>query len=277
MSDSSPELRGRRVLRARYLLRILPQPAERPPADLFFAGQIGLPVMDRFEVIRKGAGVNQNRAFGNLRFRFDAVRRMEAAAGGPRRVQNLDPAQTAAAIIRAPVLTEEHALCTAFLNVRLTHFLSAPLFARAQHDYTNSTGAADIGTAQGLEGKGMDKVCLQGIGVYGHHGYSDEEREVGQTLEVDVEIRLDLRHAGRTDNLEYTVDYSSVYATVYETVSGGRHKLLEHLAEDLARQILSAEPAASILVRVRKPNPPVGGICAFSYVEIERTREDLNA
>jgi len=31
----------------------------------------------------------------------------------------------------------------------------------------------------------MDRIFLSGMKIYGHHGYTPEEREIGQALEVD--------------------------------------------------------------------------------------------
>ncbi len=122
----------------------------------------------------------------------------------------------------------------------------------------------------------MDKVYLEGIRVYGHHGHSDEEQLVGQVLEVDVELRLDLRLAGRTDQLEHTTDYQEVFSIVSETVSGGTHRLLENLASDIALQVLNATRVDEVLVRVDKPQPPVGGVCRRSGVEIVRRHTDFD-
>lgn len=121
----------------------------------------------------------------------------------------------------------------------------------------------------------MDRIFLSGIRVFGSHGLTDEERSVGQVLEVDVELRMDLRHAGRTDVLEHTADWTDVYSIAREAVEGGSHRLLESLAADLARQLLDATRADEVLVRVTKPHPPVGGVCDRSGVEIVRTHSDF--
>lgn len=120
----------------------------------------------------------------------------------------------------------------------------------------------------------MDRIFLSGIKVFGFHGLTEEERALGQVLEVDVELRMDLRHAGRTDVIEHTADWTAVFALAQETVAGGSHHLLESLAHDLARQLLDSTRADEVMVRVTKPYPPVGGICNKCGVEVVRTHSD---
>lgn len=107
----------------------------------------------------------------------------------------------------------------------------------------------------------------------GHHGVSDAERAAPQPFEVDVDIVLDLRPAGRSDDLERTVDYSAVFALVAGIVERGSFHLLEAMAEAIAGAILAKQPpAAAVVVRVRKMRPPIDGALAWAGVEIRRAR-----
>lgn len=101
-----------------------------------------------------------------------------------------------------------------------------------------------------------------------------QERTLGQTFEVDVEIMCCLRLAGASDDLEDTVDYSAVYAAARRVVQEEPpRKLLESVAGALAREALGLSPRASeVVVRVRKPAVALGGPLAHSGVEIRRMR-----
>lgn len=121
----------------------------------------------------------------------------------------------------------------------------------------------------------MDKILITGIQAFGHHGHSAEEREVGQVLEADVELTTDVSRAGISDDLADTDDWSKVYQTVVNQIEQGTQALLEKLAEDIACRILSETKAEKALIRLRKPNPPIGGICASVGVEIERGRDEI--
>lgn len=120
-----------------------------------------------------------------------------------------------------------------------------------------------------------DKIFLRDMVFYGYHGVFESERELGQRFEVDVELHLDLRSAGRSDDLELTVNYVDVYTVVKEIVEEQEFDLVEALAEAIAQQILSAYDLERVVVRVRKPHAPIGGVTGGVEVEISRTPDDL--
>ncbi|KAJ7533171.1 hypothetical protein O6H91_13G036000 [Diphasiastrum complanatum] len=70
----------------------------------------------------------------------------------------------------------------------------------------------DAGSNHGERSKLLgDKLVLQGLMFHGHHGVYDEEKKLGQKFRVDVDVWLDLRKAGATDQLEYSVSYAEIY------------------------------------------------------------------
>lgn len=120
----------------------------------------------------------------------------------------------------------------------------------------------------------MDRILLQGMRFWGHHGLLPHEREQGQPFEVDLEVELDLSRARESDRLEETVDYRLLFRAVQEVVEGEPVHLLEHLAERIRRQVersLEALPVqrGRIRVRVRKPQAPLGGMLDGVQVEVE--------
>ena len=46
----------------------------------------------------------------------------------------------------------------------------------------------------------MDKISVHGIQFYGYHGVLPEETELGTRFAVDVDLFLDLREAGLSDD-----------------------------------------------------------------------------
>ena len=117
-----------------------------------------------------------------------------------------------------------------------------------------------------------DRIVLRNIRLQGRHGVHDHERAVLQPFEVDVELVLDLRPAGSTDDLAKTVDYGPVYEVVARVVEGPSIKLLEAMAEAISREILAAFPVDEVVVRVRKPAVQLGGPLDHAAVEIQRRR-----
>lgn len=118
-----------------------------------------------------------------------------------------------------------------------------------------------------------DKIQLEGMIFYGHHGASPAEQEVGQRFVVDLEAHRDLSTAGRSDELGDTVSYSEVFRLVKEVVEGPRRKLLENLAETIAERVLQGFDVDAVRVRIKKPEVPMkGSILAHAAVEIFRSR-----
>ena len=60
----------------------------------------------------------------------------------------------------------------------------------------------------------MDKIKLQEMAFYGHHGIDSEENTLGQRFFIDVEMDLDLSGAGESDNIEDSVNYAEVFSLV---------------------------------------------------------------
>lgn len=117
-----------------------------------------------------------------------------------------------------------------------------------------------------------DTIRLREITVYGTHGVSAAEREVGRPFVVDVEMRADLSAAAETDDLGATVDYAAVCALVKRVNDAGPYFLLEAFAGRIAKEVLEGFGVDEVTVRVCKPHPPVGGIVGAAEVEITRSR-----
>lgn len=122
-----------------------------------------------------------------------------------------------------------------------------------------------------------DKIVVKNMIFYAYHGVFDAERELGQLYEVDVELFLDLRSIGLADDLDLTINYVDVYTIVKELAEEREFHLVEGLAEAIAQQLLASYDLAAVVVRVRKPHVPIGGITGGVEVEIQRTPSDLRA
>ncbi len=119
----------------------------------------------------------------------------------------------------------------------------------------------------------MDKIILEGMEFYGYHGTRPEEKTLGQRFIVDVELFLDLRQAGKTDNLDCTVNYAQVFELVQSIICGRSRQLIESVAEAIAGALLAQFPVDEVLVRVKKPQAPLPGRFAWAAVEIVRKKE----
>jgi len=120
-----------------------------------------------------------------------------------------------------------------------------------------------------------DRILLEGMVFHGRHGTLLAERELGQPFVVDLELRLNLRPAGLSDDLEQTVDYGEVHRRAKEIVEGPPVNLTETVAERIAAAVLEEHPPVeAVRVKVAKPHVGLGDtVLAGSAVEISRRRE----
>jgi dihydroneopterin aldolase len=117
---------------------------------------------------------------------------------------------------------------------------------------------------------GHDKIIMEGMEFYGYHGVLPGEQEIGQRFLVDMELTTYLEHPARLDDLSETVDYADAYGLVERIVTDERFNLIEALAERIAQAVLSRYSVEEVMVRVKKPHAPLGGIFKYVGVEIHR-------
>ena len=122
----------------------------------------------------------------------------------------------------------------------------------------------------------MDRIFLRGMRFMACHGVLPHEREVPQPFEVDVEMGLDLRAAGESDDLGDTVNYAKVYDVVSTVLTVTRKYLIEAIAEEIADDLLrDFDSLRWVRVTVHKPGAPIDGIFSDVGVTILRRRKDL--
>lgn len=118
-----------------------------------------------------------------------------------------------------------------------------------------------------------DTLTLSRMHFFGHHGVLPEETARGQDFEVTVQLELPLAEAGRTDDLDRTVDYRAVHEVVRTIMDGPPRKLAEALAEAVAAELLRGfSIVRAVEVEVVKLNPPVAFSSAGLAVRVRRTR-----
>ncbi|XP_065856921.1 dihydroneopterin aldolase 2-like [Euphorbia lathyris] len=120
---------------------------------------------------------------------------------------------------------------------------------------------------------GGDKLILRGLKFHGFHGVKPAERTLGQKFLIDVDAWMDLRAAGKSDQLSDTISYTDIYRIVKGIVEGTPQNLLESVAEQIASSTLTKHPRISaVRVKVGKPHVAVHGPLDYLGVEILRRR-----
>ncbi|MEE4659889.1 MAG: dihydroneopterin aldolase [Halieaceae bacterium] len=110
----------------------------------------------------------------------------------------------------------------------------------------------------------MDRVYLRDLAIDAIIGIHPWEREVRQTLVLQVELAADTARAAASNAIADAVDYSAVAERLTALVQQGRYELLERLAEDAAAMLLSDFDVAWVRLQVGKP----GAVAAAGEVGV---------
>ncbi|HZK44274.1 MAG TPA: dihydroneopterin aldolase [Syntrophomonadaceae bacterium] len=120
----------------------------------------------------------------------------------------------------------------------------------------------------------MDKIIAKGLVFIACHGVLADEKRLPQKFMVDLELHKDLKKAGKTDDLSYTVNYDEVYHDVKDLIMENSYNLIEALAEHIAIKLLNKYPITAIQVTVYKPNAPIKGKFEYFAVNIYREKNE---
>ncbi len=122
----------------------------------------------------------------------------------------------------------------------------------------------------------MDSIHLTGIRCYGYTGYLPEEQVLGQWFEVDVTLWLDLSVAGKSDQIEDTIDYRRIISMVQNLVKTSKFALVERLASAIAESILeSSDPLTQVQVTLSKPAAPIPDFGGKITISLCRAKPDI--
>lgn len=113
-----------------------------------------------------------------------------------------------------------------------------------------------------------DTIHIESLELAAHVGVTDEERAAPQRITASMTLWPigDLRETG--DDLMKTVNYAAVCQRVRELIARDPHKLIETVAEMIARELLGAFAIARIAIEVRKFI-----LSDVDYVSVKITRE----
>ena len=120
----------------------------------------------------------------------------------------------------------------------------------------------------------MDKIFIHALKTETIIGIFDWERQVRQTVLVDLEIQADVRKAALSDSIDDTLNYKRVAKRVLAFVEGSSFHLVETLAERIAMLILEEFRVDWVRIVLSKP----GAVRSSRDVGIvvERRRSDLD-
>lgn len=116
----------------------------------------------------------------------------------------------------------------------------------------------------------LNRIEVNGIKLYAHHGCLEEEMLIGGNYTVHVTLWTDFSQAAESDELNHTIDYVIVNRIVSEEMAI-RSKLIEHVGQRIIDRIADRFPQLKKLrVKVIKHTPPINGDVDNVAIVIEK-------
>ncbi|MGH8610727.1 MAG: dihydroneopterin aldolase [Gammaproteobacteria bacterium] len=116
----------------------------------------------------------------------------------------------------------------------------------------------------------MDIVYLKDLRIKTVIGVYAWERQLKQTVVLDLEVGTDIRAAGHSDAISDALNYKDVAKRVMEFTENSRFQLVEALAEGIADLVLREFSVPWVRLRVNKQGA-VRGVRDVGVI-IERNR-----
>ncbi|SFV67099.1 Dihydroneopterin aldolase [hydrothermal vent metagenome] len=98
----------------------------------------------------------------------------------------------------------------------------------------------------------MDIVFIKGLKIDTVIGIYDWERKIRQDIILDIEMSFDIKKAGKTDDIKYTLDYKTVAKRLITFVQKSQFELVETLAEKICYIILEEFDVKKVKLKLDK-------------------------
>lgn len=99
----------------------------------------------------------------------------------------------------------------------------------------------------------MDIVFINDLRINTIIGIYEWEREVRQTVSLDLEMAHDISQAAATDDIQYALNYKAVAKRLIGFVGESEFLLVERLAEEVATLIMTEFSVPWLRLTVSKP------------------------
>jgi dihydroneopterin aldolase len=120
----------------------------------------------------------------------------------------------------------------------------------------------------------MDRIFIRALKTEAIIGIYDWERQVKQTVLLDIDFSADIRKAALTDSVQDTLNYKAVAKRVLRFVEASQFHLVETLAEHIAMLILEEFGVAWVSIVLSKPGAVRSSRDVGVALERDRSRLD---
>jgi 7,8-dihydroneopterin aldolase/epimerase/oxygenase len=98
----------------------------------------------------------------------------------------------------------------------------------------------------------MDKIYITGLSIDCVVGIWDWERQIKQTVVLDLEMAADIRKSAASDHIDDTIDYKSVSKRLIAFVGESQFQLVETLTERIAEIVIKEFKVQWVRVKLNK-------------------------
>ena len=98
-----------------------------------------------------------------------------------------------------------------------------------------------------------DTVFIKGLKASSVIGCYDWERDIRQTLVIDLELKSDFTRAAQSDALNDALDYAAISKRIIAACEASRFQLLEALADHVASIVLAEFLVERLRMTIAKP------------------------
>ena len=99
----------------------------------------------------------------------------------------------------------------------------------------------------------MDKIFINDLQVETVIGIFDWEREIKQTISINLEMEFDISKAAKSDDINDSLDYKKVSKRIISLCEKADSYLVENLIEKIAQVVLKEFPVSKVTVSLEKP------------------------
>ncbi len=114
-----------------------------------------------------------------------------------------------------------------------------------------------------------DKVFVEGLKMSTVIGVYDWEREIQQSLIMDLVLDWDNRPAAKSDDISLALDYDKLSKFIVAYVESTAFELIETVAEEVAERVINEFHVPKLTLKLSKPD----AVANAKNVAVQITRE----
>ncbi len=118
----------------------------------------------------------------------------------------------------------------------------------------------------------MDIVYIRDLKIPTIIGIYDWEREIKQTVSIDLDMSFSIKAAAASDKIEDALNYKEVAKRIIDFVEGSSFQLVETMAEQIAKIVMQEFKVKWLRLDLSKPEAVTGSSAVGVIIERGKKR-----